>query len=471
MKRSAEDPADQLPLVLYIPDLARALGRSEKAIKNAVYRGALPAPRRVAGRLAWTREDVLSFLAESHSASQQAKRQVKITARPHPRDKHRMQVTFNLPSTDGSRKRPRRTAPAGMDRAAAIAWGHRMLNDVLREHMATTPAREEPPPPESKPIPKTLDSTALTLAEFWLDDVESYLETLAPGSRKGWRQIWRDHIAPVLGELPLDAIRRPEVLKLRRKIKPLATATRNAIISKVRKLLDMAAELGHLAEAPRIASEKGLPCKETPAYTAEEIGLLVATARTLSPEHVALVLVMTDTCLRVSEVCALRWGDVDLARGLITVRHNFSGGEPWRPKGKKVKPVGITPDLEAALRDLPRRGSRDHVFVRDETGQRHTRSSIMWRMGQVQTRAGLPVWTPHKFRHSGVTAMADAGADVWTIMAQARHADMKTTLRYVHTRDEEMARRAAAVVAKRGTMATKWPPTATIPQNRPAELV
>lgn len=50
--------------VLYVPQLAAKLGRTEAAIRSAVNRGAdwLPPPFPMGRRLAWRREDVDAFL-------------------------------------------------------------------------------------------------------------------------------------------------------------------------------------------------------------------------------------------------------------------------------------------------------------------------------------------------------------------------------------------------------------------------
>lgn len=52
--------------VLYVPDLARKLGRTESAIRTAVNRGAnwLPPSFSMGRRLAWRAVDVDRFLAE-----------------------------------------------------------------------------------------------------------------------------------------------------------------------------------------------------------------------------------------------------------------------------------------------------------------------------------------------------------------------------------------------------------------------
>lgn len=57
---------NQQPDILYVPDLARKLGRTEAAIRTAVNRGAswIPPSFPMGRRLAWRRADVESFLSD-----------------------------------------------------------------------------------------------------------------------------------------------------------------------------------------------------------------------------------------------------------------------------------------------------------------------------------------------------------------------------------------------------------------------
>lgn len=54
------------PQVLYVPQLAAQLGRTEAAIRSAVNRGAawLPPSFQMGRRLAWRKEDVDKFLKD-----------------------------------------------------------------------------------------------------------------------------------------------------------------------------------------------------------------------------------------------------------------------------------------------------------------------------------------------------------------------------------------------------------------------
>ena len=80
------------------------------------------------------------------------------------------------------------------------------------------------------------------------------------------------------------------------------------------------------------------PEKVVRPLTEEEIGRLLEAAapRTFLGSRLrALLLVMVDTGLRVSEACGLDLGDTDLNVGLLTVRHTKNGRERVVPLGRR----------------------------------------------------------------------------------------------------------------------------------------
>ncbi|MBK9752409.1 MAG: site-specific integrase [Nannocystis sp.] len=175
------------------------------------------------------------------------------------------------------------------------------------------------------------------------------------------------------------------------------------------------------------------------------------------PDNAAIILLLLHCSLRVSEVCALRWSDIDFRRKVVTICHNYSDGEDSTPKGIVSAPVGLTPVLATALRALPR--GHDHVLVRTYKGEvtHHTAHSIRVRLNAMQRAAGLPETGPHFLRHSGITIMADRGLDIWKLQAHARHARIATTQGYVHIAKEAAVIDAAAVWAQAKPVAKTRP--------------
>ena len=450
--------------------MAARYGTTLQGVRNRVHRGTLPRPRkagRPGGRSFWTREDVLNWETESARVSERAETPVKITARPRTDRPGTMQVTFELPPVNGRRNRPRRNAPAGLNEQQAIAWGHSILGEILREHMLAPPPvqqREESAHDTQQtpaPAPVRIKTSAPakrnvpTLSEFWNGEFQSYLERQAWSTQVSFRSIWKNYLDPALGSYPMDSIGKEEIRKLNTVLKGMKKASgRNQARGKLRQMFEVACdpdiEILELADVPHIKNEKEEQREPPPRYDEEEIVKVINAAADMGPDTLAMVLLMMDTDMRVSEVCALRWKDIDYKQGIITVRHNYSKGRPSLPKGKKAKPVGLTPALEAALKQCPKVSDLDdHVLVREYLGQirRVTPGCIRHRLEKVAERAGVEALSPHKLRHTGGTQKARNGAPGWVVQAALRHARLSTTQIYIDLDGPETARTAAQYAA------------------------
>lgn len=448
-----------LPPILYVDDLARYLGRTPKAVRTAVARGRLPPPLRLAGRLAWRARDVLDFVSETHAASQTSAKPVNITAERYHYDKSRFRVTFALPKLPGQpRQRVHKVAPAGLDREQALAWGKKLEREVLAELLRGTGREEVAPQP--LPLPRALRSKPAgdpipTLSEFWVRLTNEYLAHCKPATRRAYNSIWANYLGPILGAYRLDEINRAALAKLKEKINKLPEiSSRNQILYKLRKIYERAVAWYVIDEehVPLIKTDKEGKKPDPIVYTEEQAARLIAAARDMGDDYLAIVLLMLHGALRVCEVAALRWADVNLAAGVMTIKHNYSDGEDATPKGGEALPVGLTPDLAGILAALPREG--EHVLYREVQGRargkhkaqrtHHSEHSLTYRLNQVQARAGLPETGPHLLRHSGLTILARRGCDPWRLQAHARHARLATTQKYVHLAREASAREAAA---------------------------
>jgi integrase len=124
--------------------------------------------------------------------------------------------------------------------------------------------------------------------------------------------------------------------------------------------------------------------------------------------------------LRHGDVAALRWSDVDLARGLITIRQSVDKGRV----GRVVEMAEKTREVLDDLAKLP-----------------HTASGLIFGRGDHRAalnsaceRAGVERITTHGFRHSRLTELASSTHDTAAIQFIAGHKHMATTDRYVRSR-------------------------------------
>ena len=178
--------------------------------------------------------------------------------------------------------------------------------------------------------------------------------------------------------------------------------------------------------------------------TTEQYQQLLAAAHNISER--TLLRVMTEAGLRRGETIALQVGDVDLERGLIRVERRIYEQRDGRtdvdlPKSNRTRTVAINPTLVEELREhLAERTAlhpSDYVWVRQNTGTRHTGSTLTQTIYTIAIRAGLQPrkpqpgnghWvSPHVLRRTGASIAAVNGVPVWITSQQLGHADIRTT--------------------------------------------
>jgi integrase len=167
-------------------------------------------------------------------------------------------------------------------------------------------------------------------------------------------------------------------------------------------------------------------------FSPQEIWALVAAAD--SDQDGAIYLTAAFTGLRMGELVALRWRDVDPVRALIRVRASYSAGALTTPKSGKVRAVPMAHDVASRLEYLARRGhlvgEDDLVFVGDAGGYVDG-SALRRRYKAALARAGLRPLRFHDLRHTFGTRLI-AHADIRRVQEWMGHADIQTTMRYLH---------------------------------------
>ncbi|MEO6859903.1 MAG: site-specific integrase [Solirubrobacteraceae bacterium] len=172
------------------------------------------------------------------------------------------------------------------------------------------------------------------------------------------------------------------------------------------------------------------------AFTAEEVWALVRAAP--SEQDAALYLTAAFTGLRLGELLALQWRDINYVGDVIRVRRSYNvHGGVGSPKSGKVRSVPIVPDVVERLAHLAGRDfftePEDLVFASD-LGTFQDGSSIRVRYRAALSRAGVRSLRFHDLHHTFGT-LAVRRAEVPAVQAWMGHSDIQTTMRYVHHRD------------------------------------
>jgi integrase len=172
------------------------------------------------------------------------------------------------------------------------------------------------------------------------------------------------------------------------------------------------------------------------AFSPEEVHALVRAAG--SEQDACLYLTAAFTGLRLGELLALQWRDIDFAGEAIRVRRSYNvHGGVGTPKSGKVRSVPMVPEVAQALARLGERawftGDQDLVFAGD-LGNYLDASALRERYKAALDRAGLRRLRFHDLRHTFGT-LAVRRAEIPAVQAWMGHAHVGTTMRYIHHRD------------------------------------
>ena len=152
------------------------------------------------------------------------------------------------------------------------------------------------------------------------------------------------------------------------------------------------------------------------------------------------------TGLRLSELLGLRWGDVDLARGVLRVRWQVTplGGLSEPKTATSKREVVVFPELANVLREHRLRSpfSKDEDFVfASEVGTPLMHSSVRRRgleKGAAKLNGNGARLTMHDLRHCFASMLIREGADVVFVSRQLGHSSPAITLSiYAHLFDSE----------------------------------
>ena len=156
----------------------------------------------------------------------------------------------------------------------------------------------------------------------------------------------------------------------------------------------------------------------------------------VNDQDAALFIVAACTGMRLGELCALRWADVDLKGGFIVISRAMSAGEELSTKSRRLRPVPLADQAAVELKQLALRkrftGRTDFVFCRSDGGSLD-RTAIRKRFIRAQKRAGVRVRRFHDLRHS-FGSLAIRQFDLVAVKNLMGHAKLSTTERYLHSK-------------------------------------
>lgn len=141
------------------------------------------------------------------------------------------------------------------------------------------------------------------------------------------------------------------------------------------------------------------------------------------------------TGMRVSELGRLRWCDISYEKSLITISEQ---------KNKKEQTIPLNSKAREVLDSVDQGHPDDYVFrsprmTKKSRSIKSFRETVSRAFTKYRGQAGIEKHlTFHSLRHGFATALAEAGKSAVVIKEACRHADIKTSMIYVHMTNEHL---------------------------------
>jgi integrase len=282
-------------------------------------------------------------------------------------------------------------------------------------------------------------------AESWYNE-RGQEKGWSPSTRRDYRSALDVHLLPGFGDVTLDKLTPARIkawrteamtpyvdddgrlrVKLPRRTAQKTLAMLHGIFEHARKAYGLTRN-----PAAEVDQIKHTYSGSFDFYSPEQVWALVRAAE--SEQDSAVFLVAAFAGLRRGELVALRVRDVDFANRVLRVEASYCLGVLKTPKSGKVRSVPLASEVEKVLaRLLVERGDPgpDELVFPGEGGGYLDASALRRRYGKAQKKAGLVALRFHDLRHT-FGSLAVSRASLVQLQAWMGHADIKTTMRYLH---------------------------------------
>lgn len=329
----------------------------------------------------------------------------------------------------------------------APTWTRKRAEEELLNVMADVRRGTwRPPEREPEPVPVAEPPTFHAFASEWLAARE--LDGLKPRTIEHLRWTLTDHLLPYFADTRVDRISVEAVDRYARAKAAegrLSNGSVNRTLEMLCAVLELAVEYGHASTNPAKGRRRRLPTSKPERLFLEpaQVEALLVAAGELDAESRSrrryrrpLLATLAFAGLRVGELLALRWRDLDLAGGRIHVRASKTDAG--------VRTIDLQPELRDELltwKSETRQSHASDLVFPTSTGQPDNRNNVRRRVlvraveranARIADEGGcelLPAGlSPHGLRRSFASWLVAEGEDPAYVMQQLGHTDATMTL-------------------------------------------
>jgi len=320
---------------------------------------------------------------------------------------------------------------------ADLSSGRTPGNDIRRP--------ERPHRIQSRSIPLVeppRDFSAAWVA--WIAHRSSGSQPMARSTLSDYQSMFHCYLGPYFGDMRLDEIDASTVGAFQLEMRSIGvSAVRyGKVVVPLRACLRWHFRNGTFPYDTTFWFDKPAPpADERKVLSFEELERLLAA---LPEYHRPLVACAAYSGLRLGELRALTWHDVDLDRGIIHVRRAMDRDTVrMYTKTKSSRSVGLPEHVRVLLSDWRHQcppSELDLVFPQPSGRAIEPSGFRRWVFKPALGRAGLdPSFRIHDLRHTAASWYVRAGASVVDLMRVFGWSQMQTAMRYIHMLDTPTA--------------------------------
>lgn len=283
-------------------------------------------------------------------------------------------------------------------------------------------------------------SSAETFAEWtteWITEVQNEVK---PSTLSSYYYKLTKYIFPLIKDIPLNELSFDTGKALLKELQQqLANSTIQVIFRIVNKSLNRAKKIGKIHTNP--FSELNIPKttrKKVRALTLTEQKTIMNVASKRKKGYGIPTLLALHSGMRVGEIAALKWSDIDFDSNLIHVNHTYQRIASVEMT-KKTQLIMADSKTEASVRVIPisrtlkklllnhKKRSKGN-FVFSTNGQPCEPRLLTYHFHKIREKAKLPQIHFHQLRHTFATRCLEANKDIPSVSALLGHASTQMTL-------------------------------------------
>jgi integrase len=295
------------------------------------------------------------------------------------------------------------------------------------------------------------DAKKITVSQYLTRWIDSLQGSVRPSTKARYKQMMEQHVVPIIGRVQLAKLTPLQVQHLyaNRLEKGLSPTTVDLLHNILHKALKQAVRWGLLTR--NVTEAVDVPQRTTPEFTVwdeQAVSHFVAVANTDNLAALWQLAILTG--MRRGEMLGLKWEDIDLVRGMLSVKRTLSRGTkgtytfglPKTRHGRRLVslPRSAVKALKShRMKQLEARlalgvGYEDQGLVfANAVGEPLHPNTVAYQFKRLCKAADVPLIRIHDLRHTSATLMLANGEHPKIVQERLRHANISITLgRYSH---------------------------------------